>query len=90
MRNLREDHDLSQSQVANYLHIGQTTYSQYELGKRSLPIEYLIKLCEFYRSLLIICSVFPIRNNLRQLFIQKARRRFFIPCSSCLKLNVHF
>lgn len=49
MRNLREDHDLSQSQVANYLHIGQTTYSQYELGKRSLPIEYLIKLCEFYQ-----------------------------------------
>lgn len=49
MRNLREDHDLSQSQVANYLHIGQTTYSQYELGKRSLPIEYLIKLCKFYQ-----------------------------------------
>lgn len=48
MRNLREDHDLSQSQVAQYLNIGQTTYSQYELGKRSLPIEYLIKLCEFY------------------------------------------
>ena len=49
MRHLREDHDLSQQQVAQYLGIAQTTYSQYELGKRSIPVEYLIELCKFYR-----------------------------------------
>ena len=48
MRNLREDKDLSQQQIANELGIAQTTYSQYELGKRQLPIEYLKTLCKFY------------------------------------------
>lgn len=49
MRNLREDRDLSQQQVANILGIAQTSYSQYEIGKRQIPIEYLIKLCEYYK-----------------------------------------
>ena len=44
MRNLREDNDLSQKQIA----VAQTTYSQYELEKRPMPIEYLIALCKFY------------------------------------------
>ncbi len=48
MRNLREDNDLSQSEVADYLGVAQTTYSQYERDARSIPIEYLIKLCKFY------------------------------------------
>ena len=48
MRGLREDSDLTQTQVASVLGVAQTTYSQYELNQRALPIEYLIKLCEFY------------------------------------------
>lgn len=48
MRGLREDNDLTQTQVASVLGVAQTTYSQYELNQRSMPIEYLIKLCEFY------------------------------------------
>lgn len=48
MRALREDHDYTQTEIANVLDIAQTTYSQYELAKRSLPIEYLITLCQFY------------------------------------------
>ena len=48
MRALREDHDYTQTEIANVLGIAQTTYSQYELAKRSLPIEYLITLCQFY------------------------------------------
>lgn len=48
MRNLREDNDLSQQKIAKLLGIAQTTYSQYELGKRSLPIEILISLCKLY------------------------------------------
>lgn len=48
IRNLREDHDLTQTQVAEYLHIRQTTYSKYELGKINIPIEMFILLADYY------------------------------------------
>ena len=48
MRNLRQDNDLSQKKVADMLGFAQTTYSQYELEKRPMPIDYLIALCKFY------------------------------------------
>lgn len=48
IRDLREDRDLTQQQVARLLHTSQTVYSRYELGKRSLPIEHLITLCKLY------------------------------------------
>ena len=47
-RNLRQDNDLSQKKVADMLGVAQTTYSQYELEKRPMPIDYLIALCKFY------------------------------------------
>ena len=48
IRELREDRDLTQKQVADILGIAQTTYSQYELNKRQLPTECLITLCRYY------------------------------------------
>lgn len=48
MRELREDHDLTQAQVAKVLGIKQQVYSTYELGIRSLPIEHFIRLCDYY------------------------------------------
>ncbi len=48
MRALRQDNDLSQREIAKMLGIAQTTYSQYELYKRPMPIEYLIALCRYY------------------------------------------
>lgn len=48
LRDLREDADLTQKEVAEYLHIKQNTYSQYENGQRQLPIDVLIKLSRFY------------------------------------------
>ena len=48
MRNLRQDNDLSQKNVADMLGVAQTTYSHYELEKRPMPIDYLIALCKFY------------------------------------------
>ena len=48
MRNLRQDNDLSQKKVADMLGVAQTTYSQYELEKRPMPIDYQIALCKFY------------------------------------------
>ena len=49
IRDLREDHDLTQTQVAAVLGIDQRTYSNYELGYRALPIEHLIRLCKYYK-----------------------------------------
>ncbi|MDE5891364.1 MAG: helix-turn-helix domain-containing protein [Acetatifactor sp.] len=49
MRELREDHDLRQKEVAAYLKIDQRVYSRYETGRNALPIEKAISLCEFYQ-----------------------------------------
>ena len=48
LKDLREDADLTQSAVAEYLCIKQNTYSQYENGKRQLPLDILIALAKFY------------------------------------------
>ncbi|MCL2488501.1 MAG: helix-turn-helix domain-containing protein [Oscillospiraceae bacterium] len=48
IRGLREDKDMTQKQVADLLGVAQTTYSQYELGKRPMPIDYLIACCKYY------------------------------------------
>lgn len=49
IRELRQDHDYTQTYVASYLGIEQTTYSQYELDKRKIPVEYIIALCSLYK-----------------------------------------
>lgn len=48
IRDLREDRDLNQTQVANMLGMSQTGYSKYETGENDLPTGVLIKLAEFY------------------------------------------
>ena len=48
IRNLREDHDKTQKELADYLNIKQTTYSKYELGKINIPVEVFMKLADFY------------------------------------------
>lgn len=48
LRDLREDRDLTQKELAAFLHIRQNTYSQYENGHRQPPNEVLIKLSYFY------------------------------------------
>ena len=42
--------DLTQSELASYLHIKQNTYSQYENGQRQIPIELLILLAKYYKT----------------------------------------
>ena len=48
LKDLREDLDIKQKEIADYLHIKQNTYSQYENGQRQLPIDVLIKLANYY------------------------------------------
>ncbi len=48
LKDLREDADLKQKEIAQYLHIKQNTYSQYENGQRQLPTDVLVKLAKYY------------------------------------------
>ena len=48
LKDLREDHDLMQKQVAALLGIDQRVYSTYETGKREIPVHHLIALADYY------------------------------------------
>lgn len=50
IRNLREDHDMNQTQVAKILGMSQTGYSKYETGENDIPTGILIKLADFYNT----------------------------------------
>lgn len=50
IRDLREDHDLFQKDLAKYLQCSQVSYSYYELGKRDIPTDVLIQLASFYHT----------------------------------------
>ena len=50
LRALRDDQDLTQQAVADYLHIRQKTYSQYETGQRQLPLELLVAMALYYHT----------------------------------------
>lgn len=50
LRALREDNDMKQKDMAKFLDVHQTTYSDYELGKLNIPIDILIKLSEYFHT----------------------------------------
>ncbi len=50
IRDLREDHDLLQKDLAAYLQCTKVSYSHYELGKRDIPTDVLIRLAFFYKT----------------------------------------
>lgn len=48
IRDLREDNDLKQKDLASYLSVDQSTYSDYENGRINVPVDMLIKIAEYY------------------------------------------
>lgn len=48
LKDLREDRDMAQKQIAAVLGIDQRVYSNYETGKRDIPVRHLIKLADYY------------------------------------------
>ena len=48
LRDLREDKDMNQTQIAELLHTSQTVYSRYERGYQTIPVEHLLLLADFY------------------------------------------
>lgn len=50
LKDCREDRDLTQTELSEILNIDQRVYSNYETGKRKIPINYLITLAKFYNT----------------------------------------
>ena len=50
LKDLREDADLNQTQIAKYLGMSQTGYSKYETGENDIPTQILIKLAQYYKT----------------------------------------
>ncbi|MCL2495471.1 MAG: helix-turn-helix domain-containing protein [Oscillospiraceae bacterium] len=50
IRDLREDADMTQKQIAKILHCSQQVYSDYELGTRNLPVDILIRLAQYHKT----------------------------------------
>ncbi len=50
LRDLREDHDLTQKEVAAFLGIDQRVYSNYETGKREIPTRFVLALADYYST----------------------------------------
>ncbi|MDE6470518.1 MAG: helix-turn-helix domain-containing protein [Eubacterium sp.] len=48
LKDLREDNNFTQTQIAEYLHVKQSTYSQYETGSRDISVNAIDKLSDFY------------------------------------------
>ena len=66
IRDLREDRDLKQREVAAFLNCSQRVYSNYELGQRDVPSDILIRLADFYGvsvDYLLGLTNNPKRNN---------------------------
>lgn len=63
IRNLREDNDYTQSQIAKILNVVQRTYADYELGKTRIPVDSLTKLARFYNvDMNYISGISDIKN----------------------------
>ena len=50
IRDMREDRDLTQKQIAEYLNIAQRTYSGYENGSRNIPVQIVVELALYYNT----------------------------------------
>lgn len=71
IRELREDHDLTQQQLADILHVSQSTYSSYELGLYSIPVQAVVALAAFYQtSTDDLLGVSPASSRRKTLFEQ--------------------
>jgi transcriptional regulator with XRE-family HTH domain len=51
IRDMREDHDLTQQQIAEYLKCDQSLYSKYEREERDVPLHIMVKLAVFYKTI---------------------------------------
>lgn len=64
IRNLREDHDKTQQEIAEYLGTSQTMYARYERGANEMPIRHLIRLAQYYNvDMNYICGLSSLKKS---------------------------
>lgn len=68
IRDLREDNDLKQQQIADYLMCDQSLYSKYERGERELPLGYAVMLADYYN---VSVDYLLCRTNVKQPYPKK-------------------
>ena len=74
IREIREDHSLTQQKVADLLHIGQRTYADYESGKTRIPIDNIMILAKFYNvSMDYITGASNIRS---EFYVHDTQRKY--------------
>ena len=79
LKDLREDRDLKQATLAEYLQVHQTTYSDYELGKLNIPINVLHKLADYYgTSIDYLLAAQARRSPIRRNDIRKSIERIVL------------
>ena len=63
LKEIREDHDIYQKDIANFLHIDQSNYSKYELEKINIPIQLLKQFAKYYNTSIdyILCETNEIK-----------------------------
>ena len=72
IRNLREDSDKTQQEIADYLGTSQTMYARYERGANEMPIRHLIKLAKYYHVTMdYLCGIKKIKNPYKNLPVKK-------------------
>lgn len=63
IKNLREDHDKTQQEIADYLGTSQTMYARYERGANEMPLRHLIRLAQYYNvDMNYLCGLSNVRN----------------------------
>lgn len=72
IKNLREDRDLTQKKISEYLNVSQVAYSYYELNRRSIPIEILDKLADYYNTSI---DYILYKTNVRTPYPKKAKSK---------------
>lgn len=72
MRDLREDHDKTQQDIADILGTSQTMYARYERGANELPLRHVITLCNYYH---VSADYFLALSNEKRPVIYKKKRR---------------
>ena len=76
LRDLREDRNLNQTQIAEFLNMSQTGYSKYETGENDIPTDVLIKLSKFYHVSIYmqVCSSLRIASYGKAIYMERNRQ----------------
>ena len=76
LKNIREDHDLSQKEMANILHVNRSTYSLWELGINIMPIKYISKFSDYFNY--SIDYVLGLSNDKNNKYLKKGYNKKLI------------